>query len=592
MFNHSYSNQVGSATLNNIQGNQHNHTYYLQQQHQPVPAHAAGEEWKMKMYLEYDRFPRGRIKVLRTVDVRGVSRGEYEDDPDHLESDERYDTSRANRVARLACLVEGMRESSPFLCVEYTGSDAQKLFKRDCLAFSRSRHAYAMQLRGFNDSDIPMVLFHEELIPVHHVFQRHRESSIALQCYFSLQASVALATMRSLHHCLESYLCHNVWIQPRNGRIFFGPAGPWPTDQTFLVLESVQWQLEHYSDIPVLSTGMYNAGYVLDYLVQFSTDEFFLQHFVWDAGTHIYQGQKSPPPSLQVWALSCGNSIARLESRWMYNTSIFDRDLLPIIMENGRARFSIKYIPPPGLWEWDLPKLLYQRDTTYSDGYQNWLSQAFRFFSALNIPRSDWSDYALIHSIHLELIPTFDCDRGAKSDFIPLDMIDDETLYYLFLNPPPQFPDSSPDVNAWMRGKKQYYWSTDPEGRSAMPEDQHLSLGLPSFIPDVWAEYYTWSADTYDLIRAWQEMKCFDPSTTEFARSLGYPIMELISPDSMDANEGRFKILSEDTDLPSSLDGVGSEGEGVMDVDSMASLSHSTMEADDYGAPGTDMEVD
>ena len=51
MFNDSYSNKVGSATLNNIQGNQHIN-YYLQHQHQSVPAYAGGEEWKRKMYRE------------------------------------------------------------------------------------------------------------------------------------------------------------------------------------------------------------------------------------------------------------------------------------------------------------------------------------------------------------------------------------------------------------------------------------------------------------------------------------------------------------------------------------------------------------
>ncbi|KAF9257174.1 hypothetical protein L218DRAFT_134394 [Marasmius fiardii PR-910] len=167
MFNNSSSYlEFGSATLNSIHGNQQNNTYYLQHQNQVVPAPAVGKEWTVKMRQQFDWVPPGKINMMKIVSLQGVPRGQYEDNPDRLEDEERSDMTRAYRVAHLACLVEGTRESSPFLCVAYTGRDAQKLFKRDCLAFSRFRHANVMQLRGFSDSGTPMTLFHEGKRPL------------------------------------------------------------------------------------------------------------------------------------------------------------------------------------------------------------------------------------------------------------------------------------------------------------------------------------------------------------------------------------------------------------------------------------------
>ncbi|KAF9263026.1 hypothetical protein L218DRAFT_375891 [Marasmius fiardii PR-910] len=182
MFNGSYFSQFGDrTTFNNIQGNQNNHTHYCMNQNQVMPASELGQEWKIRMYREmctwivrmtffipltavekFERVPIGKIRIIRAVAVNHVGREEYKDDNiGPPSSKKRYSTSRVKRVAHLACIVEGDNESSPFLCMEYTGCDSHKLFKRDFLTFSRTRHANVMQLRGFNDSDTPMVLFHE-----------------------------------------------------------------------------------------------------------------------------------------------------------------------------------------------------------------------------------------------------------------------------------------------------------------------------------------------------------------------------------------------------------------------------------------------
>ncbi|KAF9257173.1 hypothetical protein L218DRAFT_134387 [Marasmius fiardii PR-910] len=395
---------------------------------------------------------------------------------------------------------------------------------------------------------------------------------------------------------LDSYLCNNVWIQPKSGRISLGLDGPWP-EISFPVMFDHSHQLQSCSsDMPVLSTGMYNAGDVLNYLLLFSPDEFFLQRLTYLRPSHIFRCEEGCSlPTSQVWARSSGQPIAKFESRWTYYACNFwnQDNLQPTVMADGRTRLSVSSVPHPKDWQRDLPGYRYYRDPMSPDRYLSWLTQAFSFFNALNIRRSKWPDCAMIHSINLDLIPTtfdFSVPAGSSIKFEP--------PCYLFLTAPPQFPDSTPDLYTWMLGKDLYYWSSDPEGHSIMPESQRESLGLPSFIPDAWAEYYTWDSDMYDVICAWQEKKNFDPTTTDFTASLGYPIFQHISSD-MDADKGRFKVLPDDAGMCLfNIRACGRKQRDFHTSDSSYSAREVTMDVDLPSQPqmeidmGTNMVVD
>ncbi|KAF9257155.1 hypothetical protein L218DRAFT_133992 [Marasmius fiardii PR-910] len=150
MFNNSSSHYIRNATFNVVYGNQYNYTHYYQNDDPPE------EEWKLKLKREYDRIPAGKIKIIKTISETGIWRHEYEDGL--IDQKERLDSSRAKRVVHIACLDMERAESSPLLCVSYTGRDAHK---REFIALSRIRHSSVIQLRGFNDSDIPMILFQQ-----------------------------------------------------------------------------------------------------------------------------------------------------------------------------------------------------------------------------------------------------------------------------------------------------------------------------------------------------------------------------------------------------------------------------------------------
>ncbi|KAK1219696.1 hypothetical protein PQX77_017592 [Marasmius sp. AFHP31] len=111
---------------------------------------------------------------------------------------------------------------------------------------------------------------------------------------------------------------------------------------------------------------------------------------------------------------------------------------------------------------------------------------------------------------------------------------------YLFVPPPPRLSDGAPDIETWLRGENLYYYSYDPEGGSAITWVDRLTLGLPSFISGFRMNYTYWQTEAYDFMEKWQRAKGFDYSTIDYAKSLGFPILEVIPRDF----QSRFEDLT------------------------------------------------
>ncbi|KAK1234166.1 hypothetical protein PQX77_002631 [Marasmius sp. AFHP31] len=102
---------------------------------------------------------------------------------------------------------------------------------------------------------------------------------------------------------------------------------------------------------------------------------------------------------------------------------------------------------------------------------------------------------------------------------------------YLFFPPPPTLPNGAPDIETWLRGENLYYYSHDPEGGSAITEQDRIALRLPSYTSQVYMDYVHWEADAYNFMEQWQKAKGFDYSTPDYAESLGFTIHEGIPQD-------------------------------------------------------------
>ncbi|KAJ8080106.1 hypothetical protein PM082_016934 [Marasmius tenuissimus] len=536
MFNHSNSPRIsvsgGTLSFNVVHGNQFgSHTQSSQDRHHFPP----GEEWKEELYREYERMSTGRIKLINTISETGVERRTYEESQS-MSWLEGSDTSRAKRVLHLACAVRGTRESPPFLIAKYTGRDAKRAFKMDIMRFSQFKDPVFPQLHGFNDSEIPMAIFHDLLVPANHVIE-HAQNSPALLCYLRLQGETAASNLSPTIASIISSApySHNehIWIKPQTGDVCLGPAGPWIDLRFPIWIHSASPHNPHLGRSP-LPLSAYNNPALFDYLVQNATNELVVyalsQQYTWP---YYHDEINYDQHILHVRRRFHGQPVAKFpESTWTFTFHCFSRfpddleELTETLMEDGRIRLTI--------WNHEIEHrslnfhFFQDRKPWYSYSAA-WLCQAVHVFHILGIPREEWEDFALLpdYSMLLSLRPFGHAQSHRNFDhrFDP--------PYYLFVLPPPQLPDTTPDVVSWNRAPagSLYYWSVDPDGNSRMSEAHHMALGLPCFRNSADLFQVSWKAEIYDLVRQWQEAKGFDPTTTDFARSMGHPIVEILPQD-------------------------------------------------------------
>ncbi|THV02278.1 hypothetical protein K435DRAFT_836502 [Dendrothele bispora CBS 962.96] len=76
-----------------------------------------------------------------------------------------------------------------------------------------------------------------------------------------------------------------------------------------------------------------------------------------------------------------------------------------------------------------------------------------------------------------------------------------------------------------------YYWSFDPDGSWPLSKRVTETLGLPEFLP----KSYLWQQDfadyQYEATKKFQVFRGYNPSTQEFAKRHGLPLVDIIWPD-------------------------------------------------------------
>ncbi|KAK1219192.1 hypothetical protein PQX77_018102 [Marasmius sp. AFHP31] len=403
MFNHSNSPRIsvsgGSLSFSVVHGNQSNsYTQSPQERHHFLP----GEEWKEELYREYERTPTGRIRLINTISETGVARRTYEESQS-ISPMERSDASGAKRVLHLACTVRGTRESPPFLVVKYTGRDARHAFKMDVLRFSQLKDPLFPQLRGFNDSEIPMIIFHDLLIPAMHAIQ-HAQNSPAILCYLRLQGDTAVSnlsptTSRAIFSHSEPRIpgSGHIWIRPQTGDVCLGLAGPWPDHGFSIVWGDPTESLQHpHLGLSPLPLSAYNNSALFDYLVQNATSNFVLSAL-------SQQNMLTYPDELMDYRQHIPDvhlhqqPVARFhETTWTftfyYSSSkphLLESELAETLMEDGRTRLTTSsyYIRRVrALW------FHFRQDQAPYDYGVAWLCQAVHVFHVLGIPREEWAD--------------------------------------------------------------------------------------------------------------------------------------------------------------------------------------------------------
>ncbi|KAI3619512.1 hypothetical protein WG66_008026, partial [Moniliophthora roreri] len=93
----------------------------------------------------------------------------------------------------------------------YKGKDAKWFWKKEFESFSHTRNPLVTQLFGINQLDIPMLIFHDELIPYANFFNKE---SFWVNIY--------------IKHLMMNIRCNleNLWINTVSGVFFIGPNVP------------------------------------------------------------------------------------------------------------------------------------------------------------------------------------------------------------------------------------------------------------------------------------------------------------------------------------------------------------------------------
>jgi hypothetical protein len=125
-----------------------------------------------------------------------------------------------------------------------------------------------------------------------------------------------------------------------------------------------------------------------------------------------------------------------------------------------------------------------------------------------------------------------------------------------FGNPPPIYlfiyplPMTVSGIKSWEENRT-HFWSLDENGRSEMTEEECRRWGVPELDANGWyydRDMYTWPSHVYPAIRNWQVARGFDPTTADFARSLGLPEWEILIDN--EAARSRFEeVDGESSDL-------------------------------------------
>ncbi|KAK7045848.1 hypothetical protein VNI00_007270 [Paramarasmius palmivorus] len=115
---------------------------------------------------------------------------------------------------------------------------------------------------------------------------------------------------------------------------------------------------------------------------------------------------------------------------------------------------------------------------------------------------------------------------------------------YLFVEPPPIKVGES---MAWRMNP--YFWSLDKTGESKLLKDECYGWNIPIAYASYTPYCYSWRKDDYAALEEWQVARGFDPKTSDWARSMGYPEMEAIGTKRRD----RFEEIVDDTpEMPGS----------------------------------------
>ncbi|KAG7097976.1 hypothetical protein E1B28_005285 [Marasmius oreades] len=476
-----FSNASGcnfhTVTINDVKGNQINNNYNQ----------IIHQERKRTIYDEFYNIKLGAIHHLRDV--------YHENYPRRWDVGIRewWEEGRL-RVNRTICTAEIHSDSSgsKFTVVSYNGPEANQAWEEDFRWSLQSRNAQNMQLFGLNRSNIPMLIFYNELMPL--AYRWDQLHALGKFYFFSLARNLECNERELWMDFKHGNLIHGV-EGPQNAVHFFSSYVNTPSSSIELLQHHVLWN--YLSSFPLQKEFDIQVLYVLERSSRrwIDTNSRTIRPIISSARTRTI-------------AIAVGGGV------WRCLGKCFDSRAE---MVDGKTRFTV--VNDSEYFGFRL------RSSTWEACA--WLSQASSVFHKLSIlPDEDLSQYELIR-------PNIQLSGQMVSSEITQQRRSTSPPIYLFVLP------------IYRSSSIPYFWSHSETGQTRIPRKMCKRLGLPTKLSvHIDSPFrYSWPTETYREIHRWQVLRGFDPRTTSFARYLGSPVYDIIHRKS-----SQFEELDADLD--------------------------------------------
>ncbi|KAK1219584.1 hypothetical protein PQX77_017680 [Marasmius sp. AFHP31] len=369
---------------------------------------------------------------------------------------------RADRISYAVEIVD--RPGRVFTLVEYSGPEAKQAFEKDFAMLISGLTLNGPQVYGYNLSAAPSMLMYNELVP-------------AAQVNAGIVGRIYLYNLHFQLGCETEEL----WLDLGKGVFCRGLPGPNPR------LSS--WRFEN--QLP-LTAELVQEDVLLRFLAGLKSkhvDEVVVGGVAFSGALTDVPERVLRPKVISTLtnapiAVANNSSWTSLQSSLSHRTSLAD----------GMARFTLAGGVRLWLeWNWDAGRV--------------WMAQAWSVFGARGISmEEDLSVYHLLfpHAVMSGYLSHSPARRQSQQPI------------YLFVRPPPFDLDNGDTSSV-------HFWSFDEDGQSPLSHNLCQDFGLPTMFSIFQYPYsYSWSNEAYNSLRQYQLLREFDPSTADFARSLGY----------------------------------------------------------------------
>ncbi|KAI3608225.1 hypothetical protein WG66_006503 [Moniliophthora roreri] len=504
--NSSHTVITGENTLNHVQGNQVNSTINAD----TVYFNAGQAVAKRTERDEFQYVRRGHMVKVKELHSGELSKCDWKWQNGELVG--RYKSSAQRTI--------------------YTVEIAKmhKIYERRILDSSRVPTSNP-QLFGINQSAIPALIFHHELIPCAHLYTG------------SLWMHVYIRYLARNMGCLDKRL----WMNTTSGVLFSGPDGPFTQFLDFIPNKSIVVpptidMLKDDTSFRFFSKfGRGVDDSVLECALSSSKHTLLDDLSPWMAEDH-----RSKDADHSDWSSAMPHYLRYL---WWNPPDHLSMDVIDGLvdrteLDGGLIRFKL-------VQEEHVDLEVYYHWSRFRD---EWILQSSWVFDALDITEGK-ENFFIVEPPCLGLRST-QCPTTFSTLCNAKHPVEETSLkpIYLFVHPPPT---TLSKLVFWLE-RPHHFWSFDKTGQSQLSEEECEWWGLPVLVPDtrhpIGVELYSWPTHIYTALQDWQKAMGFDPTTSDWAQSRGYLELEIVG------TEDRF-VLVEKTSDESGISNEDSEWE-------------------------------